>query len=278
MTRGSGCAMLMGPMSHTGLNWESLDSASLSARIVRQVRQALFDGKISSGDFLGSEAALAEQFGVSRMAVRDALRNLEASGVVEIRMGAKGGTWVAQGNLELYSDALAVQLRLIRVGVDEIFDAQIAIEVMAADLAARNALAPDLLRLKALLRQLERVRNHSGEFTDVAMQFHQAVIDASHNRVLVALFKALRFVLQPLYARKTTRETADRAIDAHRKLLDAIIARDPDQARMLIAKRLRHIRATQVELTSSLVAGFLPTPSTAKTTAAKPARARRKRS
>jgi GntR family transcriptional regulator, transcriptional repressor for pyruvate dehydrogenase complex len=233
-------------VSNSGVIWESLRSDSLSGRIVSQVREALFSGQMLAGDFLGSEATLAERFGVSRMAVRDALRNLEASGVVEIRMGAKGGAWIAGANMDRFADALAIQLQLIGVGIEEIFDAQIAIEVMAADLAARIASPEDHLRLSALLEEMVRTRNNAAAFTDVAMQFHQAVIDASHNRVLTAQFKALRFVLQPIYARKTTIEAADRAIETDRKLLGAIMSHDADLARTLIQKRLLHIRSAHL--------------------------------
>ena len=233
-------------MSDSGVHWESLRSDSLSGRIVSQVREALFSGRMAAGDFLGSESSLAARFGVSRMAVRDALRNLEASGIIEIRMGAKGGAWIAGANMDRFADALAIQLQLIGVGIEEIFDAQIAIEVMAADLAARNALPEDHLHLSSLLKEMIRVRKNATAFTDIAMQFHQAVIDASHNRVLSAQFKALRFVLQPIYARKTTLEAADRAIAADRALLDAITSHDIDRARTLIQKRLLHIRSAHL--------------------------------
>ena len=98
-----------------------------------------------------------------------------------------------------------------------------------------------------LLEEMIRVRNNATAFTDIAMQFHQAVIDASHNRVLTAQFKALRFVLQPIYARKTTIEAADRAIAADRELLGAMTSHDPDHARTLIQKRLLHIRSAHLE-------------------------------
>ena len=259
----SGTAVLM---SSSGVVWESLRSDSLSGRIVNQVREALFSGQISAGDFLGSEASLAEQFGVSRMAVRDALRNLEASGVVEIRMGAKGGAWIAGANMDRFADALAIQLQLIGVGIEEIFDAQIAIEVMAADLAARHASPEDHRNLSSLLEEMVRVRNNAVAFTEVAMQFHQAVIDASHNRVLTAQFKALRFVLQPIYARKTTLEAADRAIVADRVLLKAITFCDPDMARTLIQTRLLHIRSAHL---STVLEGDSTTAAPAKPTKAR---------
>src|SRR5262245_5505925 len=114
---------------------------TLSTRIVAQVRDALFAKELRAGDFLGTEKDLAERFGVSRIVARDALRTLEAQGIVEIKVGSGGGARVAQGNARLFAEALAVQLDLAGVSVGEIMDAQRAIEGRAAELAAVQSTA-----------------------------------------------------------------------------------------------------------------------------------------
>src|SRR3569623_2036400 len=98
-------------------------SSSLSAQIVSRERDALFAKQIKPGDFLGTEKDLAAQFGTSRIVARDALRTLEALGIVEIRMGKGGGARIAHGNPRLFAEALAVQLALTGVGVAERLDA-----------------------------------------------------------------------------------------------------------------------------------------------------------
>src|SRR5579884_2531128 len=90
-------------------------SASLSAQIVDEVRQQLFAKALRPGDFLGTERDLAARFGTSRIVARDALRTLEALGIVEIRMGKGGGARIAAGNPRLFAEAphnrvLVVQL------------------------------------------------------------------------------------------------------------------------------------------------------------------------
>src|SRR5215471_1312309 len=128
---------------------------TLSTRIVAQVRDALFAKQLRPGDFLGTEKDLAERFGVSRIVARDALRTLEAQGIVEIKVGAGGGARIAQGNARLFAEALAVQLDLAGVSVDEIMDAQRAIEGLAAELAAINGTVEDHARLRGLLDDAE---------------------------------------------------------------------------------------------------------------------------
>ena len=92
-------------------------SSSLSVHIVADVRDALLGKRLKSGDFIGTEKDLAARFGVSRIVARDALRTLEALGIVEIRMGKGGGARIAQGNPRLFAEALAVQLDLTGVSV-----------------------------------------------------------------------------------------------------------------------------------------------------------------
>ena len=225
--------------------WEPVQADTLSWRIISQVRKALFAGQLKPGDFLGTEASIAAQFGVSRMAARDALRSLAAVGIINIRQGAKGGAVVAQGNAEHFADALAVQLKLIGVSESEMLDAQIGIEAMAAELAAQRATPGDLTRMAGLLEELRRLLDEPVSFTDVSMRFHLAVVEASHNRALVAQFKALRYVLLPAYTRHTTREIAERAIEAHGILLKHIESRDAEGARTQMVKRLRLIRANR---------------------------------
>ncbi len=223
--------------------WEPVQADTLSWRIISQVRKALFAGQLKSGDFLGTEASVATQFGVSRMAARDALRSLAAVGIVTVRKGAKGGAVISQGNAEHFADALAVQLTLIGVSETEMLDAQIGIEGMAAELAAQRATPGDLTRLAGLLEELRRLLDEPAGFTDVSMRFHLAVVEASHNRALVAQFKALRYLLLPAYARHTTREIAERAIAAHGILLKHIESGDAESARTQMVQRLRAIRA-----------------------------------
>lgn len=225
---------------------QSSRDGTLSWRIIGQIRAALFAGELKTGERLGGEIELARRYGVSRMAIRDALRSLEAAGIVEIRVGAKGGTFIAQGNPERFADALAVQLKLIGVTTAEIFDAQIAIEVTSTELAAQHADADDIALLRALLREQREHRQSKARFTALSMRFHETVVEASHNRALIAQFKALRFVLEPLYARRLTDEVAGHVIASNADLLAKIEARDAEGARALMHHRLQIIRARQL--------------------------------
>jgi len=231
--------------------WLPVRDGTLSWRIIRQIRAMLFAGELKSGERLGGEIELAQRYGVSRMAIRDALRSLEAAGIVEIRVGAKGGTFIASGNPERFADALAIQLKLIGVTVAEIFDAQIAIEVTSTELAARNADAGDLRLLRDLLRQQREHRHSKPRFTDLSFRFHEALVAASHNRALIAQFKALRYVLEPLLERRLNDDVAASVIASNTGILARIEARDAEGARALMHRRLHIVRARQIDAAAS---------------------------
>src|SRR5689334_6593582 len=153
------------PFGPSGRHFLAGRSASLSAQIVTDVREALFGRRLKPGDFLGTEKDLAARFGVSRIVARDALRTLQALGIADIKMGKGGGARVAHGNPRLFAEALAVQLDLTGVTAAEIMDAQRAIETLAAELAAEHATAADHDRLKRLLTEAEAIIDDTPAYT-----------------------------------------------------------------------------------------------------------------
>jgi GntR family transcriptional repressor for pyruvate dehydrogenase complex len=221
-------------------------ASSLSAQIVMDVRDALFGKKLKPGDFLGTEKDLAARFGVSRIVARDALRTLEALGIVEIRMGKGGGARIAQGNPRLFAEALAVQLDLTGVTAAEIMDAQRAIETLGAELAAENATKADIARLRTLLRAAEAAIGDLDLFTRLSRDFHLAVAEASHNRVIVVQLISLEHVSWPRRNVTATTKLARHILEIHSKLAALIELRDGAGARMLMDDHVKMIRARRV--------------------------------
>ena len=219
---------------------------TLSTRIVAQVREALFAKQLRPGDFLGTEKDLAGRFGVSRIVARDAMRTLEAQGIVEIKVGSGGGARIAHGNARLFAEALAVQLDLAGVSVGEIMDAQRAIEALAAELAAVNGTAADHTRLRELNAETERRIGDVPAFTRVAREFHLAVAEASHNRVLVVQLISLQHVSWPARNPTLTPQVARRILDVHRELAALIEMRDAAGSRRLMDDHVKMIRARRV--------------------------------
>ena len=231
---------------HAGRHFLAGRTGSLSAQIVAEVRDDLFAKRLKPGAFLGTEKDLAARFGVSRIVARDALRTLEALGIAEIRMGKGGGARVARGNPRLFAEALAVQLDLTAVSAAEILDAQRAIECMAAELAAEHANAADHARLKRLLVEAESIIDQAEAYTRSCREFHLAVAEASHNRVLVVQFISLQHVSWPSHNPTLTPKVARRILDVHKELAALIEMRDGAGARRLMDDHVKMIRARRV--------------------------------
>ncbi len=227
-------------------------SAALSMQIVLDVRQALFDKELRPGDFVGTEKDLAARHGVSRIVARDALRTLEALGIVEIKVGAGGGARIARGNARLFAEALAVQLDLAGVTTAEIMDAQRAIECLAAELAAEHATADDLANLRRLLADAQSKLGDFDAFTESSREFHLAVAEASHNRVLVVQLVSLQHVSWPSHNRTLTPKVAKHVLDVHRELTDLIEMRDVSGARRLMDDHVKMIRARRIAESSKV--------------------------
>jgi GntR family transcriptional regulator, transcriptional repressor for pyruvate dehydrogenase complex len=233
-------------------------SSTLSSRIVSTVREGLLDSTLNSGDMLGTEADLSQRFGVSRVAARDALKRLEAMGVVEIRAGAGGGARIASGNTQLFADVLAVQLKLINANTSEILDAQRAIEMMAVQLAAVHASNEDLQSISKLLDQADAFLQDSNSFsyeasqgfTQVSFEFHLAITRAAHNEVLQMQLMAMHFVAWPSHNPTLTWEVASHVQKTHRQVFTLLQAGDGDAARSVMSRHLTQIRDRRVSESS----------------------------
>ena len=238
--------MSVHPLFRDGPGKQGPSRPTLSAQLVAEVRQALFEKRLTPGDFLGGEQDIADQRGVSRMVARDALRTLEALGIVEIKVGSGGGARIARGDPRRFAEALAVQLELAGVDVAEIMDAQRAVETLAAELAAEHATKADIARLEALLEAGDAVIDDVAAFTQKGAEFHLAIAEASHNRVLAVQLQSLQHVSWPSRNPTLTREVALHVQSAHRDLVKLIELHDPSAARRLMDDHVKMIRARRV--------------------------------
>ncbi|ANO52433.1 hypothetical protein BA177_15690 [Woeseia oceani] len=212
---------------------------TLSSQIVAQIRDALFAGDLKTGDVLGSEADLAKLFGVSRMSVRDALRSLEAMGIVDIRMGAKGGATIAAGSGDRFADSLAIQLKLIGVTREEILQARAGIESMTVAMATMRGTADDIDRIRQVLVEAEKHLDNPEKSAILGEEFHMAIAQATRNEVLIGQLRAMREVLMPP-AQWPDHDQAQKMLDVHLELFRFIESGDAAAARDAMVEHVKH--------------------------------------
>ena len=197
--------------------------------------EAIADGIVSRGmrpgDRLATEAEMVAEYEVGRATVREALRVLEAQGVIEIRVGAGGGPFVARPDAHRLARMLSLLLRMSDVTLREVLDARLIIEPSLAGQAARHRQDSQVAALGANQRALQAAPRGSAEFMRVNEEFHTLIADASGNRPLAALWSALAAIADGHEAGvRYTPAALGAMIAAHRKIADAIIARDADEA------------------------------------------------
>jgi DNA-binding GntR family transcriptional regulator len=166
------------------------------------------------------ERKLASDFGISRTPVREAMAQLESEGFV--RSVPRRGIYV---------------VRKTKREVIEMITAWAALESMAARLITQSASETEISGLRQMLATFEngKVRAHLDEYSDVNIEFHQAIIRLSRNAVLIDLAENL-FMHMRMIRRKTIgeKDRADRSIRDHMNIIEALEARDTDRAEELV--------------------------------------------
>lgn len=216
--------------------FSAIRPARASTDVIAQIREAIFSGRFRPGDRLPTEREMAQQFGVSRVTVRDALRSLETSGLIRVKVGGQGGPYVAEPDVSLLSDSLGTHLQLRGTTFRELAEARLALETTAARLAAERATCEDLVALEAAIhgpiRPLDDSATGSVGAAATSLDFHTALVTAAHNGALLAMFTATRALIQEafdaLHAQQPDMAQAARV--AHGQLYQAIAARDGEAA------------------------------------------------
>ncbi len=219
-------------------------SEPLTDRAVRHLEDLIFAGEVQPGAALPSEAELAGQLGISRLTVREAVRNLSARGLLEIRQGRR--PTVAFPNAAPVSGFFTAALRRDPRTLLDLLEVRMAIEVHAALLAATNASRTDVTALELSLESMYRAEDEEAlNLADV--RFHAAVAAASGNQMLSFLVEGME---EPLHSSRLKSLRAylvrGKAIDdllaEHRAILDAVRARDPEAAAAAMRSHLVHTR------------------------------------
>ena len=193
-------------------------------QVIEQLRSSVRSGEWAVDSRIPTEPELAEALGVGRNTVREAVRALAHSGILEVRQG--DGTYV-----RATSEVSGAVRRLCGAELREVLQVRRCLEVEAARLAATARTDEDLVELRALLerRDTHQDEHHHAEFAEADTDFHIAVVRSSHNAVLTEIYRGLTQVILASVATTSVTPKVDRPI-RHRGLVDAIAARDVELA------------------------------------------------
>lgn len=220
------------------------DNRALSEKIISQISDALVGGKLKPGDRLPPERELAEQFGVSRTVIRDAIKTLAGRGILHVKHGA--GIFVAtlEENMIGRLGALSSLLPVEGAGLRDLFEIRKVLEAQGAEWAARRRSAYHGERLRRILDDAYRHSEAPEVLSERDAQFHIAIAEASQNLVLVRVMLTLLDLLAQ--SRRESLSIPGRAklsLREHERIVEEIEAQRPDEARMVMLEHLTSVES-----------------------------------
>jgi GntR family transcriptional repressor for pyruvate dehydrogenase complex len=218
-------------------------------QIATHLRQLIANGVWKPGEKLPSEAELAAHFTVARGTVREALKNLGASGLLQTTRGNTGGTFVALPTVGRLTSALADSIRMRQasgpITVDEIDEARLHLERACVQLAAERRTGEDLALMRDAVDRSRDLARERAEWLELNNDFHAAIASAAKNEILQIAMSAVH-IARPFEAGAPDVESEYRlrTIRQHEALIDAIQRQDPAEAVRLLEEHVRFLHGS----------------------------------
>jgi GntR family transcriptional repressor for pyruvate dehydrogenase complex len=236
-------------MSDEGLFRNVGTQGGLVDRVVNEIQSVIVSGQIEPGTKLPPERELADELGVSRTVVREAVRILVAKGLLETRPGV--GTIVRQVTSDQIVETLSllIQSQERDIIVEHLHQVRHMLEVEIAGLAAQQATEEDIAELKQILAKMDLAKDAPAAFAARDAEFHQGLARTTHNPLLIILLDSIRDLMQEIRLMVTRHPgLREQVMPDHHKIMERVAAKDPKGARQAMEEHLEHARRFQEEL------------------------------
>lgn len=222
--------------------YKTVQTSRLYEQIVQQIEESITKGGLKVGDQLPAERELAQQFGVSRTAVREAVKALREKGLVEAYPGR--GTFITDGTSRSIRQSLD---RMIKVdqpeGTAHLAEVREILEPEIAALAAMRADEENFASMREAISVMDNARRDPDAFIEADLDFHLALAEAASNPLILSLIDSIVGLLRDQRMRIFRVEGGpERGQHHHKRILDAVEHRDPERAREAMRAHLRQVR------------------------------------
>lgn len=202
-----------------------------------QLGEAIVGGRYPPGASIPPEPILCEELGVSRTVVREAVKSLVAKGMLVT--GPKVGTRVLPSEQWNWFDpdvvAWQAKAGLTREFLRDLQELRRVVEPAAVRLAAERATAADVAEIETAFAGMKQAIEQGGDYVKNDLAFHQGLLRACHNRMVVQMSKALGALLRTSFELSTAKPDGPaQSLPLHRAVLDAVVARNPAKAEKAI--------------------------------------------
>jgi GntR family transcriptional repressor for pyruvate dehydrogenase complex len=230
----------------TPLQFRPIHTRRAFEEICQRIREQLALGVLKPGDKLPPERDLAQQLGVSRNVLREALRSLEMAGVLRLQKGVKGGAFIQQGDTSRMNGVMQDMLSLGTISVRELSEARIHVIDLVVRLACANARQADFEAVEANIARTE-LATREGRLLDrveCSREFYKLLASATGNKVIAMIVDSVTEIhMRFVYAKAASSGVAmPRLVEKRRQFLSALRARNVSTATRLMRAHLESVQ------------------------------------
>jgi GntR family transcriptional repressor for pyruvate dehydrogenase complex len=217
-------------------------TSRLYEQIVQQIEDSVLKGTLKPGDQLPAERELAQQLGVSRTAVREAVKTLREKGLVEAYSGR--GTFITDGTSQAARQSFDLMIKLgQQEGSPQLAELRLILEPGIAALAAARAKEEDIATMREAVEVMERAQKDPEAYIEADLDFHLALAEAAANPLILSLIDSIVGLLREQRIKIFNVEGGpQRGQVHHKRILEAMERRDSEMARSAMRSHLEQVR------------------------------------
>jgi DNA-binding FadR family transcriptional regulator len=216
--------------------------------IVAQLKESILSGRFKPGDKLPTERELVEEFRVSRVAIREALRTLENSGFIVTRQGANGGAYVTDLSFEFLANAFVDLFLADKISIPELHRVRLVIEPEIARLAALGITPEFTQRLMKALEAEEVPTSSLLEDIKIKTAVHYILAEMCGNRFFEAIVRSSMKLTHTLIQMANPDPHAMHPAGMHRPIVEAVLAGDPEASSIAMRKHTLEFGETLIKM------------------------------
>jgi GntR family transcriptional repressor for pyruvate dehydrogenase complex len=222
--------------------YKVIRTSRLYEQIVQQIEDSILKGTLKAGDQLPSERDLALKFGVSRTAVREAVKALHEKGLVEAYSGR--GTFITNGTSQAMTQSINLMMRIDQVeGSENLAQVRQILEPEIAAMAAIKIQEPQLALMREAFSTMNAALKDPDAYIEADLDFHLALAEAAENPLILSLLDSIVGLLREQRLKIFFHDSGpERGQYHHARILAAIEKRDPDASRAAMREHLQQVR------------------------------------
>jgi GntR family transcriptional regulator, transcriptional repressor for pyruvate dehydrogenase complex len=227
------------------VTFEPLHQTRTFEEVCAKIREQLESGRLQPGDKLPPERELSEQLGVSRTALREALRSLEIAGIVKLRKGPKGGAFIQPGDLRSMNRVMQDLMRLGAISLDDLTEARLLIQTAIVRLACTRATDEEIAAVGANIEstaEATRLGHHDERLRHVN-EFYRLLALSTRNEILTMFVDAISEILMRFLRAIPEGRPMSSLIEARRRFYVHFKARNADLAARELEKHLTDVHS-----------------------------------